>query len=397
MGQNKKLFLVAGAALTMTGAALAQGPGGFTMSDQNGDNSLTIGGDAHIIYSASFRDSDVVGDADDLTQGFGNIWTRFRFSGHLGSKKFGYKVQISSATFDDGSFSESVDALGVSSFQTDDCYGTWDFGNGWNFRFGQFNLPGSRDTLMGAEGALGSGMTATGGQYFGQGYSQGLQFGYTDEQIRFTGAWSDGVSTANTPFNTEAADYGLSFRVEGLVNGSGFDRFGDYSSPSSTQGDNVLVGAALHYEDGGETGGTITDYNLLAYTIDAQWEGPGYGVAAAFYGSSFESGSFKQDDFGFMAQGSYFFNETIEGFARYDLVMVDSDVAGSADENVGFIFAGVNCYPFVESTAVKFTAQVGYSMNDNSALGGSIPFQNGFLGQSTDGEIAFQFGGRFIF
>ncbi len=402
---KKTLVLVAGAALSITGVAMAEGGGnyhssGFTMSDASGDNSLTVGGAALLEFGASFRDSDVVGDTDDLTQGFGNPLVRFRFGGHVGSKKFTYKVQVTSSEFDDSTSSGS-DALAISSFQSDDVYGEWDMGNGWAFRWGQFNAPFAREITMGAESHLGTGFSQT-SQFFGQGYSQGLMMTYSDDQMRFMGSWNDGFFTANTPFNAEAADYGLTARVEGIVTGAGFDQFNNPNSWMSTNGDNVLVGGALHYESGGETGGT-TDYNAFAYTIDAAWHGPGYAVGAAFFGANFDpNGGTSENDYGINVYGSYFFNETVEGFARWDAIFLDSDiVAPTQDDNVHFLTAGVNCYPFTESNALRFTAQVSYALNDTSGLFnsfiGSFPGDNGFLGQSTDGEIAFEFQGRFIF
>lgn len=402
---KKTLVLVAGAALSITGAALAQGGGnyhasGFTISDTSGDNSLTVGGAALLEYSASFRDSDAVGDQDDFTQGFGDPLVRFRFGGHVGSKKFTYKVQLTSSEFDDSTGSGSVDALAVSSFQADDVYGEWDMGNGWSFRWGQFNAPYAREVTMGAESHLGTGFSQT-AQYFGQGYSQGLMFGYSDEQMRFQGSWNDGFYSANTPFNTESADYGLTARVEGIVTGAGFAQFDNPSSWMSTSGDNVLVGGAFHYESGSETGGT-TDYDSWGFTADAAWHGPGYGLSAAFFYMKWEQGTFDASDFGFNVAGSYFFNENVEGFARWDAFFLDNDVVSSAaDDQINFLTVGVNCYPFQESNALRFTAQLGYSLNDTSAFGSSagsfFPSDNGFLGQNTDGEIAIELQGRFIF
>jgi hypothetical protein len=396
---KKTLVLVAGLALSMTGTAMAQGGGnyqssGFTMSDASGDNSLTIGGAAILNYNMSFRDSDAVGDQEDFTQGFSDPLVRFRFGGHVGSKQFTYKMQITAAEFDDSSSDGDVEELTMSGFAADDVYGEWDMGNGWAFRWGQFNAPFSREVMNGAEARLGIGSSEL-AQYFGQGYSQGVMVMYGDEQMRFMGSWNDGVFSANSPFNTESADFGITLRLEGIVAGAGWDQFNNYTSWMSTQGDNVLVGGALHYEDGGETGGS-SDQNIMGLTADAQWHGPGYGVAASFYYTQFESGSFEQKDFGINVQGSYFFNENIEGFARWDAFFLDNDViVDPQDDQINIIALGVNCYPFQESNALRFTAQLGYSLNDTSALGAAS--ENGFLGQNTDGEIAFGLSGRFIF
>jgi hypothetical protein len=386
MGQTKMLVLVAGAVLSVGASAFAQGGGnynssGFSISDASGDNRLTIGGAAQFRFNISSRDDDRVGDTDDLATGFSTPLTRFRFGGSVGSKEFTYKMQMTST--EGGSFS------------VDDVYGQWDFGNGWNFRWGQFNLPVMREVVIGAESHLGSDFSIL-AQNFGQGYSQGVQVGYGDEQIRAMFAFSDGADTAGTDFtSTQESDYGLSARVEGIVVGSGFDRFDTYSSWNSTQGDNVLVGAALHFEDGGETAGT-DDEQLFIATADAQWEGPGYTVSGALvYAKSEFAGGGDRSDYGLMVQGGYFFTDAIEGFARIDAIFLDGDsVAPGADDNLLFLGIGANYYPFIESNAVKFTAQLGYSFNDNDDVAGS---DTGFLGQDTDGEVALQFQGQFIF
>jgi hypothetical protein len=409
MMQTSTLVLIAGTTL-FAGTALADNAGlvadagartsyaaggtyagsGFTIADQSGNNSLTIGGAAQFRYNLSFRDEDVVGSTSDLATGFNAPLTRLRASGNIVTKELSYKIQLTMT--DLGEFdASSAGNNGVAVI--DDAYAQWDFGNNWNVRWGQFNLPVIREVVIGAEDHLGLDFSET-AQFFGQGYSQGVQVGYADERIRAFGAFSDGAGTANTNFISGAeADYALSLRVEGLVLGSGWERFNNYTSWRGSGDDAVLVGGALHFQDGGETAGT-SDTQIFLYTVDATWEGPGYNVTGVFYGRNVETTGGDQDDFAFMLQGGYFFTDEVEAFLRWDGFFLDDNVF--VNDNVNLIFAGINWYLSQESNAAKFTAQFGYAFDDtNEILSGNGV--NSMLGQATDGEVSLGAGFQLVF
>jgi hypothetical protein len=389
---NTDLVADAGARLSYQGGG-TYGAQGFNIADASGNNRLTIGGAVQTRFNVNVRDdsaNDVngnpIGDGD-LTTGFENSLTRLRASGTVGTSQLGYKVQ---ATFSDlsGGFA-----------QIDDAYGTWDFQNGWNLKFGQFNLPVVREIMVGAEDHLGSDFSVT-SLFFGQGYSQGIQAGYTGEQFRAMVAFSDGAGTANTTFESDLeSDYAFSLRVEGLLMGSNWNQFNTYTSWQSESGDSVLLGGAVHWQDGGETGGTL-DSEVLLYTLDATWEGPGYNLTGVFYGNTVEGTGTSQDNFGAMLQGGFFFNDQFEGFARYDGLFLDDTVF--TVDNVNFLFAGVNYYVLPETNAAKFTTQLGYALDETAELFANAPGldgsnNNGFLGQDTDGEWAIQFQFQLVF
>lgn len=381
---NTDLVADAGARLSYQGGG-TYGAQGFNIADASGNNRLTIGGAVQTRFNINVRDDSVVGDTNDLTTGFENSLTRLRASGTVGTSQLGYKVQATFSSFD-----------GVAAI--DDAFGTWDFQNGWNLKFGQFNLPVVREIMVGAEDHLGSDFSVT-SLFFGQGYSQGIQVGYTGEQFRAMVAFSDGAATANTTFDSDLeADYALSLRLEGLLMGSNWNQFNTYTSWQSEAGDSVLLGGAVHWQDGGETGGT-SDTEVLLYTVDATWEGPGYNLTGVFYGNSVETTGGDQDNFGAMLQGGFFFNDQLEGFARYDGFFLDDTVF--VNDNVNFLFAGVNYYVLPETNAAKFTAQVGYALDDTNELFGAGGLagsnNNGFLGQADDGEFAIQFQFQLVF
>ncbi len=382
---NTDLVADAGARLSYQGGG-TYGAQGFNIADASGNNRLTIGGAVQTRFNINVRDDSVVGDTNDLTTGFENSLTRLRASGTVGTSQLGYKVQ---ATFTDlsGGFA-----------QIDDAYGTWDFQNGWNLKFGQFNLPVIREIMVGAEDHLGSDFSVS-SVFFGQGYSQGIQAGYTGEQFRAMVAFSDGAGTANTTFESDLeSDYAFSLRLEGLLMGSNWNQFNTYTSWQSESGDSVLLGGAVHWQDGGETGGTL-DNEVLLYTIDASWEGPGYNLTGAFYGNTIETPGASQDNLGAMIQGGFFFNDQFEGFARYEGFFLDNTVFTNDEAN--FAFVGVNYYVLPETNAAKFTAQLGYALDDTDELFSTPQLSgsnnNGFLGQATDGEWAIQLQFQLVF
>lgn len=418
MGQTRTLVLVAGTVLCSAGSAFAQnayqnevvadasarvslmqgaagaggasyGEHGFSISDATGDNRLTIGGALQFRHNWTFRDDSTVGDTNDFANGFQTPLTRLRASGTIGSRDHGYKIQL------------VVDSSGF--VTTDDAYATHDFGNGWTFRGGQFNLPFSREVSQGPEVHLGSDFSIA-SQVFGQGYSQGVMVGYQSDQFRLAGAVSDGFSTANTPFSGDGAgiftpgsdleaDTSITLRGEGLVLGSNWSTFNDYTSWRSTQGDNVLVGGAVHWQSGGESAAPTDDVDLFALTVDGSWEGPGYNVTGAFYYNTIDAAGSNFDNIGFMAQGGFFFADQVEGFARWDGLFLDDTLV--SEDTMNFLTVGINYYLFPDSNASKFTGQVAFSFDADADLWGPTGIlgssqENGFLGDTSDGEIAIQ-------
>ncbi|HLP83392.1 MAG TPA: porin [Phycisphaerales bacterium] len=385
--QSKMLMLVAGTSLSLAASAFAQGGGtysadtGFNIADASGDNRLTIGGFAMFRYNASFRDSDSVGDQDDLTVGFNTPVTRLRASGTVGDRNLSYKIQ---STF-------GQDGVGA----IDDAFAEYAFGNGWSVRWGQFNLPVVREIIVGAEDHLGADFSVT-SQYFGQGYSQGIQLGYASDTFRFMGAFSDGASTANTNFDSVSgggnfgeADYALSARGEFMLVGSDWARFNNYTSWQNSE-DGALLGAAIHWQSGGETGGTA-DADVLLATVDFTWEGAGWNATAVGYYQNVDAGGSNDvTDLGFMAQGGIFVASQWELFGRYDGLFLDDDA--NSEDTLNFLTLGANYYLFQDSNAAKFVVSGIYAFEDTSGvLTGSSANDNGLLGDTEEGEIALTF------
>lgn len=377
--QSKMLMLVAGTSLSLAASAFAQGGGtytadtGFNIADASGDNRLTIGGFAMFRYNASFRDSDSVGDQDDLTLGFNAPTTTLRASGTVGDRNLSYKIQ---STF-------GQDGVGV----IEDAFAEYAFGNGWSVRWGQFNLPVVREVVIGVEDHLGADSSVT-SQYFNQGYSQGIQLGYTTDSFRFMGAVSDGAFTSNTNFDSDLeADYAISARGEFLVVGSDWARFNNYTSWQNSEA-GALLGAAIHWQSGGETGGTA-NVDILLATVDFTYEGAGWNATAVGYYQKVDAqGSTDVADFGFMLQGGIFVSSQWELFGRYDGLFLD-DSGTTTEDTLNFLTLGANYYLFQDSNAAKFVVSGIYSFEDTTGfLDGTAANDNGLFGQGKDGELA---------
>jgi hypothetical protein len=423
MSQTNVLVYVAGAALSIGAQALAQnanldqsrafqaelvadagnrasllqgGVGGnatyagtFSIADATGNNRLNIGGTELFRYTASFRSSSAVGSIDDTTLGFSTPVTRLRFWGNIWDKALTFKIQ--------GNFGGTSSDTGV--FGLEDAYAMYSWDNGFSVKWGQYKTPLLREVSVEDEFQQGADRSVT-SYIFGQGYSQGIQFQYAADAFRIAVGVTDGIAnsfsgnpgTANTDFNSPLeADYAINARADWKVMGADWERFNDFTSWRSAPDNALLIGAAGEYEKGGNTGFTHDDESYR-YTVDASFEGQGWNVFAAGYGSHFKTGATKFDDFGAVAQAGFFVTDQVELFARWDACFFDKDRA-LAHATLHFASGGVNYYISPESHAAKLTGQVGYSFNDTSGIssGTGVPdgnTRNGFLGEAHKGEIA---------
>ncbi len=424
MSQTRVLVLLAGAALSFGAPALAQNAGlaqntvnnaelvadsanrasllqggggsagrddtGFFMADGSGDNTLYFGGTIQFRYTASFRDDGSVGDQNDFTHGFSNNTVRLRSFGNVWSKDYFYKIE--------GNFNSDGGSFGL-----EDAFAGYKFGNGFEIKAGQMKAPLLTEQLIDNEYQLASGRSVV-GTYFSQGRSQGIGFAYEADAFRIQGMFGDGANTQNTYYNSGAeADYAFTLRADVALAGSDWGRFNDFTSFRSQDELAARIGGAVHWQDGGETGGT-NDTQLIRYTIDGQVEGAGWNIFAAGMGENIDSSSGTDgDNFGLLVQGGVFLADQFELFARVEAIFWDEDIVGTGQDDNWFLTVGGNYYISPESHAAKFTGEIGYSFNNNLILFApdsdptdsidNAGFVNGggedlrFLGQSDDGEV----------
>jgi hypothetical protein len=410
MSQTRVLVLVAGAALSTgtvvfaqnanldqdrayaaelvadagTRSSLLQGgasgyDGMFNISDGTGNNRLNIGGTAQLRWTVSIRDDESFGDPEDFNIGFNTPTTRLRAWGNVWDKALSYKIQ--------GDFGSDGGDNG--SFGLQEAWGKYTTDNGLGIRWGQFKLPVIRESLVDDEYQLAIDRSET-SQVFDQQYSQGIEVSYAADAFRIFGAYSDGAATANTDFNSGAeADFAVTVRAEGKFMGADWERFNDFTSWRSAADNGLLVGAAAHFQTGGDTGGTA-EVDAYILTADAQFEGQGWNVMGAVYASNVDAGGADSDTFGWTVQGGVFVADQWEIFARANMTMFDDTgpvTSGGADDELMFATIGVNYYLSPESHAAKFSAEVSTAFNDTSGFFSADNTNNGFLGDTEDGEI----------
>lgn len=251
-------------------------------------------------------------------------------------------------------------------------------GTSYTIRGGQFKAPFLREQLVSDGNQLGIDRSVL-SYYFSQGYSTGLQLGYSADTLRFAVAFTNGQGTP-ADFNLGSYDtswlgnptkYSFGGRVDYKMSGNWSD-FDDFSSaPGSESG--VMIGAAAFYQkyNANAFGGAN---NMKAYgvTADVTWNFGGASLFASFVWENLDpnAGS-STNPWGFMVQGGYFLSDQAELFARYSYANADSAAGiGSDRTKLSLISVGINYYM---ASNAKLTADFGYSLNElgTFALSGS--------------------------
>ncbi|MBX3315714.1 MAG: hypothetical protein KF902_02490 [Phycisphaeraceae bacterium] len=356
-----------------SGAPAGHDGSGFFIGSEDGAFKLKIGGQIQFRYVANFRDEPTDSD-DDYTGGFQTRRERLEFSGNVINKETTFLIQTD--------FSRSNGGASLL-----DAWVRHSFNENWSLRFGQFKAPLLREELVSGKRMLAADRSITNG-VFTQARSQGIQLEYDADRVKLAGAFTDGLNTLNTDFDSSTeADYGLTGRAEILLKGD-WKRFADFTSWRGSDF-GAMVGVAGHWQSGGSTGGT-TDTDVLEYTVDLSLEGNGWNAFAAFIGRSTDPASGEDvDDFGVVVQGGAFLTDKTELFARYDVVMPDDD-RGSSSDDFSTVTVGVNHYFIEKSHAAKFTADLLYfidAQSDSSSLV-SRSTGVGLLPDTEEGQVA---------
>ncbi len=416
MSQIKNFVTAAGAVLGLTAGAMAQNSsldldraysaelnadaaartsqlqggtaghdGFFYIGDGTGNYRLNMSGIIQFRYSVNLRDGGTAGLGDsDTTIGFSVPRLQLRWHGNIASPNWTFRVQ--------GEFAENGNLM------VQYGYGQYNFENmeGGFIRWGQFKLPILSEELVAPEFQLAVERSVT-NEFFSQQYSQGIMFGYQDDSFAVHLAFSDGVGSTLTAFNSAAeADFAFTGRVDVKLEGD-WERFDDFTS---WRGDDLAarVGGAFHWETTGDTNpaaASSTDFYM--YTLDGAVEGNGWNLYAAFIGSNRDAGTGDLDHFGALIQGGVFLADQWELFGRWDALFLDDSVlAATADSDLHFLTFGVNYYFVPMSHAAKLTIDTVWSLNTTSTAFGSTGTTGAFgsdarltqiLGDADDSEF----------
>jgi hypothetical protein len=395
--------------LLAAGAGAGRNNGMFFISD-GGDNTLNIGGTLQFRYMADFRNKGgLPAPANDnkFTHGFQYNDVRLNAGGTVASKDLSYYIR--------GNFNRG----GFGGFALEEAIGAYSFENGWKVSWGQFVMPVLHERNVGSEMQLAVDRSQV-ARFFDPDYSQGVQVGYTSEQFRIMGGFTDGVNSSDTGFGSPnnatplpvagafpggEADFALNARAEFIAMGNSFDRFNDFTSWRNADSTSLMIGVAGAYETGGKTGAAATgtrSTNFL-YTVDASVEGPGWNAFGAIVGNYNKpgAGAPKLNDLGWVFQGGVFVAEQWELFGRYDGIRLDNDrltaAGGGFKRTQHFLTMGANYYISPDSHAAKFTGDVVIALSKTANAGGTVSpgigggdAQTGVLGSQKSAEVTFR-------
>lgn len=362
--------------------------GKFFISDGSRANRLDIWGFTKLRYTMNFRDVPAGSTEEDFTHGFSMRETQILFGGNIWDPALYWQVQTS--------FNDNGD------FTLKNAYVDYKWDNGLSIRVGQFKLPLLREELV-MDSQLMTIERSIMNSVFTGGRAQGIGVKYQQDQWRVMGAFSDGADTVNTPFDSTAeADWAFTGRGEYMFMGTGWDRFDGQSAFHGTE-QALMAGAAFHYQSGGSTGatgGATPDVKAWEFTVDGTYQNDGWNAFAAFvYRSTDLPVGDSVNDYGFVAQGGYFFTDQLEGYARWDAVFPDDSNDPNADP-FNTLSLGINYFISPNSHAAKFTAQFSYFLDSTvtddgdggftSATGNlvSADTNHSLLDSSEDGQFA---------
>ena len=275
---------------------------------------------------ANFADDS---DGEDYDSGFELRRVRLRFDGNVFSEKLTYQIQY------DASRTSGTDSLL-------DAWAQYRFADEWALKAGQYKLSFSRERDLGPNVQMAVDRTLVdtliGGGQTNRVQGVALTYGGTkDNPVRVEYSVDDGALSQNTDFRDTNTSFGTGGRVEFKFAGD-WSAYKDFTARGTKETLAVLGGGA-HFND-------TVNGNLLFSTVDFQLEfDNGLAFFAAAHGRSlFERNDGGEDDTfdsGFIAQASYMFNKSWEGFARYDYLKLDGV---SGEDTFNEIALGVNYY-----------------------------------------------------
>jgi len=261
----------------------------------------------HGFMQTRWQYNDIKTDGVDTTHGFNVPRTRLEVSGDL--YDWGYKV---SGQWNDGGNFTLVDA-----------YADWG-----NFRVGQFKSPFMKEVLTAQTDTLAAERSVIASQ-FGQGRSQGIQYGYNTSFGGVTVAYTDGFNTAN------GAGVQNGYALTGRLDLRATDWIG--------------FGVAVSHNDL-----DTTDYNT--WTADATFSAGGFDFTGAYVATIDDTNG---DDWGTVWTASYDATDKAQLFGQYEV----GHLEGVATDLKIATF-GVN---YAVNDNVKWTTDVGYAFDSVDA------------------------------
>ena len=261
----------------------------------------------HGFLQTRWQYNDIKTDDVDTTHGFNVPRTRLEISGDL--YDWGYMV---SGQWNDGD-----------SFTLMDAYADWG-----GFRVGQFKSPFMKEVLTAQTDTLATERSVISNQ-FGQGRSQGVQYGYETALGGVTVAYTDGFNTANGA---------------GVQNGYALTGRLDFSPVSW-----IDMGVAVSHND-------LVDSDYNTWTADATFSLSGFDFTGAYVATLDDVNG---DNWGTVWTASYDVTDKAQLFGQYEIGHLEG-----VETDLKIATFGVN-YAFNDN--VTWTTDVGYAFDSVDA------------------------------
>ena len=299
----------------------------FFLGSADGDFKLGVEGqlDFRYIYN------NARGNDNRNVQGFQTRRAKLGFFGNIYGKQLTYKIK---GAFNDGGTGSS------GSFQLEDAWIDYNFGNGWDVKAGQFTNPFEREFMVSSsqQQAVERSLVT---QYFDGRYTKGVSATYKTDKWRAIASFIGGSGQSNTDFNANNYEYGIEGRGEYVLAGN-WKEWNDFAAWSDDPA-GVLLGAAVQYDAGAQ--GVASKGDLLKYTADVSAKfGNGMSAYGAFVGQHVNSNGDagvitpSSDQFGFIAQGAAFVvPDKMDVFARYEYANLKGAWVINSSNSTSFI------------------------------------------------------------
>ncbi|MBT7658111.1 MAG: hypothetical protein HN568_06860 [Phycisphaerae bacterium] len=246
--------------------------GGFTVGSADGNWSLKINGLLQTRWTSVDNEAIVNAAGPPAVTNAGSQWafnnqrSWLHLSGTIaGDYSYDVRHNLTAAT--------SADAQWAN--------GSMNLSDDWSLTAGTMKLASSREAMIGSQNQLtmdrqniNLGGVVIGGYQVGQ----GVQLGYTGDDLRFMGQMFNNfanTASAITPPANNDSSYAVNLRAEFMVEGSGWGQFDEFTSADGGAA-GTLIGLSWMTLDDGDSGATQAAGNQTSgveyWTIDAQMQ-----------------------------------------------------------------------------------------------------------------------------
>jgi hypothetical protein len=291
--------------------------------------------------------------------GFEQRRTKIKFSGHILDPSWTFKI------------SSTWPRTGAAGSNTEDAWIAKKLDNGSWFKFGQFGSKFLREQMISSSAQLAVERSMV-NHAFSYLWTQGIEFGWNNEDLRLTTQYTDGPGQSNTTALTDPTD-AWNVRAEFRFGESSWKDFGYLTSRLGIKR-GLLIGIA--YENYSKSIGTHEYGNAKGnknsgWTVDASLLGDGWNVFAYMVETAAKDGGEKQDSSGWLVQGGFLVSDNVELFTQYQKGKINNATFAQGSNDMSAIRIGFNYWPNAGNNSLKWTTDIAWSQDSLPNSSGS--------------------------